>query len=269
MLQSILKLTVITILVSTGTIPLHSQDIVFKNSGARATLVELYSSEGCSSCPPAEAWISNLKTSPSLWTKIFPVAFHVDYWDGLGWPDRFAKPAYTERQRNYAAQLGQDSVYTPEFVTSGSEWRGWFHGDKISASETSGELSVQVKDGGKKISALYSPTSQVSKTYTVNVALLGINVLSDVKSGENGGRQLQHDFVVLDFKSKTMTKGQSFESGPLDLKPSTDDSPGAVVAWISDSDGSIVQMAGGWLKPSDSSESASAKTEGTTQSDLR
>ena len=130
-------------------------------------------------------------------------------------------------------------------------------------------MSVQVKDGGKKISAHYSPTSQVSKTYTVNVALLGINVLSDVKSGENGGRQLQHDFVVLDFKSKTMTKGQSFEGGPLDLKPSTDDPPGAVVAWIIDSDGSIVQMAGGWLKPSDSPESASTKTEGTTQSDLR
>jgi hypothetical protein len=272
MLQSILKLTVITILVSAGTIPLHSQDIVFKNSGARATLVELYSSEGCSSCPPAEAWISNLKTSPSLWTKIFPVAFHVDYWDGLGWPDRFAKPAYTQRQRNYAAQLGQDSVYTPEFVTSGREWRGWFHGEQSlpAPTATSGELSLNIKDGGKTVSASYLPASQVgSPAYTVNIALLGVNVLSDVKSGENGGRQLQHDFVVLDFESKPMISGQSFESGRVDLKPSTDDPPGAVVAWVSDTNGSIVQVAGGWLKSSDSPPSASGEKNESTEATLQ
>src|SRR5271168_2184673 len=151
MLQPILKLAVITIL-SSAAMPLHSQDIVFKNSGSKATLVELYSSEGCSSCPPAEAWLSKLKASPGLWTEIFPVAFHVDYWDNLGWPDRFAKPEYTQRQRNYAAQLGQDSVYTPEFVTSGREWRGWFNGERLptAETETSGELSLQIQDGGKK-----------------------------------------------------------------------------------------------------------------------
>jgi hypothetical protein len=244
-------------------IPLHSQDIIFKNAGSKATLVELYSSEGCSSCPPAEAWISNLKTSPGLWTDLFPVVFHVDYWDGLGWPDRFAKPAYTLRQRNYAARLGQDSVYTPEFVTSGREWRGWFHGEQppTSETETNGELTLQVKDGGKQISALYSPFLQAgSQTYTINIALLGVNVLSDVKRGENGGRQLRHDFVVLDFESKTMTKGQSFQSGPLDLTPSTDDPPGAIVAWVSTADGSIVQIAGGWLKASKSSASGSTST---------
>ena len=252
------NLTMITLL-SAAAVPLHSQDVVFKNSGSKATLVELYSSEGCSSCPPAEAWISSLKTSPGLWTEIFPVAFHVDYWDNLGWPDRFAKSAYTQRQRNYAAQLGQDSVYTPEFVTSGREWRGWFDGGKLPAPEagTSGELSLQVKEGGKRVSARYAPTSQAnSHSYTVNIALLGVNVVSDVKSGENGGRQLQHDFVVLDFASKPMEKRQSFESDPVDLKPSTDDPPGAVVAWVSAADGSIVQIAGGWLKPSDSSVSA-------------
>jgi hypothetical protein len=99
-----------------------------------------------------------------------------------------------------------------------------------------------------------------SQTYTINIALLGVNVLSDVKRGENGGRQLRHDFVVLDFESKTMTKGQSFQSGPLDLTPSTDDPPGAIVAWVSTADGSIVQIAGGWLKASNSSASGSTST---------
>jgi hypothetical protein len=229
---------------------LHADDLVFKSKSSQATLVELYSSEGCSSCPPAEAWVTNLKNSPALWNDLFPVAFHVDYWDGLGWPDRFAKPAYTERQRNYAAQLGQDSVYTPEFVVSGHEWRGWFNGDRSPSAElaTRGELTLTVNDGGKKASAVYTPFSPAhAATCTINVALLGVNVMSDVKSGENGGRQLQHDFVVLDFASKPMSQGPTWQSGPIDLKPSTDDPPGAIVAWVSDAAGSIVQITGGWL----------------------
>ncbi len=230
---------------------LHAQDLVFKSKSDHATLVELFSSEGCSSCPPAEAWVSNLKTSPGLWTEIFPVAFHVDYWDGLGWPDRFAKSVYTERQRNYAAQLGQDSVYTPEFVVSGHEWRGWFHGDRSPSAETrtSGELTLLAVNGGTKVSATYTPNaSSITQVYTLNVALLGVNIVSDVRSGENGGRQLTHDFVVLDFASKPMTDGPRFQSGPIDLKPSTNDSPGAIVAWVSAPNGEIVQMTGGWLK---------------------
>ena len=89
-------------------------------------MIELYTSEGCSSCPPAEAWLSTWKSSPDLWKSVFPVAFHITYWDDLGWTDSFAQPAFTQRQRDYAARLGQDSVYTPEFVVNGREWRGWF-----------------------------------------------------------------------------------------------------------------------------------------------
>ncbi|MEI9998612.1 MAG: DUF1223 domain-containing protein [Verrucomicrobiota bacterium] len=74
-------------------LPLRAQEQVIRNDGETATLLELYSSEGCSSCPPAEAWVNGLKNSPALWRTLFPVVFHVDYWDGLGWPDRFAKAA--------------------------------------------------------------------------------------------------------------------------------------------------------------------------------
>src|SRR6266581_5068954 len=75
----------------------------FESGEARTMLVELFTSEGCSSCPPADAWISQLKESPDLWKKIVPVAFHVDYWNNLGWRDRFAKPEFTARQRRYVA----------------------------------------------------------------------------------------------------------------------------------------------------------------------
>src|ERR1043166_1377606 len=76
-------------------------ELSFQSSEQRTPLIELYTSEGCSSCPPAEAWLSKLKTEAGLWKDFVPVAFHVDYWDHLGWRDRFASAVFTERQRAY------------------------------------------------------------------------------------------------------------------------------------------------------------------------
>ncbi len=246
-------LLIITLLPFTAT-SLPAADLVFKNNGTKAaTLVELYSSEGCSSCPPAEAWISTLKTAPGLWRDLFPVAFHVDYWDNLGWPDRFARPAYTQRQRDYAAQLQQESVYTPEFVVNGREWRGWFHGEPLPPAPAvmRGELILRTDDHAGNASVTYSLASSANDpSCTINVALLGLNLTSDVRGGENGGRRLQHDFIVLDFISKPLTPDSSgrLQSGPLALAASKGDSPGAIVAWISTADHTIIQIAGGYLK---------------------
>ena len=229
---------------------------VLQNSRSTASLVELYSSEGCSSCPPAEAWINDLKNVPGLWKDIFPVVFHVDYWDGLGWPDRFARAEYTRRQRDYAAQLGQDSVYTPEFIVNGLEWRRSGSGGRSlppAGAEKTGTLSLTVHEQEKKISALYLPGPSVSKSLVLHVALLGFNVVTEVRGGENSGRTLQHDFVVLGFTSMPMTSaaGGGFEGGPVEIKSSTDDPPRAVVGWVSGGDGAILQVAGGWLSSED------------------
>jgi hypothetical protein len=235
--------------------PLSAQDIVFKSKLGKATLLELYSSEGCSSCPPAEAWVSDLKNVPGLWSELFPVAFHVDYWDGHGWKDRFARPEYTQRQKNYAAQLNQQSVYTPEFIVNGHEWSDWFHSeDKIPAQiDTQGHLTVSCINGGKNVSAVYSPPASSGATmYVLNVALLGMDIVSDVQHGENGGQQLTHDFIVLDFSSHLMDGGPISQSGHAQLKPAIGDTPAAIVAWISAPDGSILQMTGGWLNPTPS-----------------
>jgi hypothetical protein len=80
-----------------------AKDIVLETSSSQVRLLELFSSEGCSSCPPAETWLSNLQNSSELWKSIVPVSFHVTYWDYLGWTDRFARPEYTQRQQEYAA----------------------------------------------------------------------------------------------------------------------------------------------------------------------
>jgi len=77
-------------------------ETTFQSGPQRVALLEVYTSEGCSSCPPAESWLSEFKNQARLWKEIVPVAFHVDYWDGLGWKDRFAKEEYTSRQRAYS-----------------------------------------------------------------------------------------------------------------------------------------------------------------------
>ena len=93
-----------------------SRATTFESPETQASLIELYTSEGCSSCPPAEARLTKLRDNPGLWSQFVPVAFHVDYWDKLGWPDRFASGVFTRRQYQYAARWGGSSVYTPEFV---------------------------------------------------------------------------------------------------------------------------------------------------------
>jgi hypothetical protein len=230
---------------------LQAQDVVFESKSAKASLIELYSSEGCSSCPPAEAWLNGLKTSPGLWRDVFPVAFHVDYWDDLGWPDRLASAAFTQRQRDYATRLGQDSVYTPEFVVNGREWRRGWLSNRIPGemADKSGDfaLTMLVKDG--TFTARYTaPATSLPGNLSLNIALLGFNIVSNVTRGENGGQKLQHDFVALGFESFPLTrKGDVFSASALKVTPHVRDAPGAVVTWISNDAGDIVQITGGWL----------------------
>ena len=96
-----------------------------------------------------------------------PVAFHVDYWDHLGWRDRFAKPEFTSRQQRYAAAWGGDSVYTPGFVVNGKEWRGWFGGNATPTASTKvGVLRVSLGDDGK-LSATFAPDDNASAGFGV------------------------------------------------------------------------------------------------------
>jgi hypothetical protein len=219
----------------------------FESGAAQTTLLELFTSEGCSSCPPAEKWLSTLKSNPDLWKKIVPVAFHVDYWDRLGWRDRFAKPEFTSRQQHYAATWGGDSVYTPGFVVNGKEWRNWFGGNSIPASSTSvGVLRLSLGNDGK-LAATFVPTTMHSRALTLNVALLGNNLESDVKRGENSGRKLRHDFVVLYLVQTEMVKESNRWNGSVAVPArSGNDKPDAVAAWITEN-GTPIQATGGWL----------------------
>src|ERR1043166_2523994 len=98
----------------------HAATIEFQSSGKQTALLELYPSEGCSSCPPAESWLSRLTKSSGLWKEFVPLAFHVDYWDNLGWPAPCAAGQFSDRQRAYAQSWHSRRIYTPEFVLNGT-----------------------------------------------------------------------------------------------------------------------------------------------------
>jgi hypothetical protein len=223
----------------------------FESGETHSTLIELFTSEGCSSCPSAEKWLSGLKSNQGLWKKIVPVAFHVDYWDHLGWRDRFAKPEFTSRQQRYAAAWGGDSVYTPGFVVNGKEWRGWFGGSAMPITSTKvGVLRVSVGDDGK-ISATFAPNTMQARSLALNVALLGNDLESDVKRGENGGRKLRHDFVVLQLAKSEMTNQGNLWTGKVLLSSNAGtDKATALAAWVKSSETAPpIQATGGWLKP--------------------
>src|SRR5216684_4742881 len=172
--------------------------VTFQSATEQTALLELYTSEGCSSCPPAEAWLSGLKKSPGLWKDFVPLAFHVDYWDYLGWRDPWASTSFSDRQRNYAKQWRSESIYTPGFVLNGKEWRDWSgrkDGPK-SGGAKAGVLKVS-SSGTNRWQVSFAPANSDGASYEVHAALLAGGSSSGVKAGENRGRLLSHDFVVL------------------------------------------------------------------------
>jgi hypothetical protein len=222
---------------------------VFETGETPVGLIELYSSEGCSSCPPAEAWMSALATSPGLWKSFVPVAFHVDYWDQLGWPDRFASRANTERQERYAAAWHNGSVYTPGFAFSGREWRDWPNQPEPPAGRPkSGVLRLTLRDL-RTADVAFIPALSLEGTPIVEVALLGMDLGSDVRRGENAGRRLRHDFVVLSVNSASLKKDGARYLASVPVPPAKE-TPKAVAAWVRiGAADPPLQAVGGWLNP--------------------
>jgi len=168
------------------------------SAATRSHLVELYTSEGCSSCPPADHWLSALPDTREL----VPLALHVDYWDSPAWQDRFADPRFTQRQNALAAHANSTLVYTPEVALDGREWRGWQSG-KPSSSNTAPivALSLHVDSTQPlRVSLDAKPLDGAgASTYVAYIALAENQLSSAVRGGENSGAQLHHDHVVRAF----------------------------------------------------------------------
>ena len=169
-------------------------------SGATVpVVVELYTSEGCDSCPPADRWLSKTIAERSKDAGFIPLAFHVDYWDYIGWKDVFAQPAFAQRQSLLASSGGASGVYTPQIFVNGKDDRSWTGGAARLGAGAKAQATVkfnlasQWRDDGVNISGkLSEPPAGVRLRYAVTEN----GLVSAVKAGENKGVTLRHDAVV-------------------------------------------------------------------------
>jgi len=226
---------------------LYAQDSVqFSSSHRQSSMIELFTSQGCSSCPPAERWLNAFIKDNQLWEKVVPIAFHVDYWDRLGWPDPYANHAHSMRQYRYQQQGHLSSVYTPGVLVNGTEWRGWIRGKTLPQSiHDAGKLAF--KANSKQIEVEYS---NASKDTVLNVALLGSGINTKVERGENRDKVLRQDFVVLSHDMYSFAKIDS--SGvwkiPMLIDSFSQAEQYALVVWVSDmNDIAPIQSTGYWL----------------------
>ena len=212
------------------------------SGAAQVTLLELYTSQGCSSCPPAERWLNAYVEDDALWLAIVPVAFHVDYWDYIGWRDSYASPANSERQREYARLGNSRTVYTPGFFANGREWRGWVKRRGPRASDKQpGSLDVQVNDGRLEASFPANGASLL-----LNIAVLGCGIETDVTRGENRNRTLRQEFVSLAHAVHSSTSGQWRVAMPV--YDGRDARRLGLAVWVSAADHPApLQATGGWL----------------------
>jgi hypothetical protein len=184
--------------------------IVVSSGDQQTAVVELYTSEGCSSCPSADRWLSRLIEVPKDELNVLALAFHVDYWDYLGWKDRFSSAANTSRQRQLGANNQQNTIYTPEFFVNGKETRGTNNIlQKIQqANQQQSLLDLKLtvsRDKNNLVIELQSPghrdtSDQIRHRYLVYEN----NLSTDVQRGENSGATLKHEQVV-----RYMSKAQN------------------------------------------------------------
>jgi len=216
-------------------------DLHFQSGTQQTQLLELFTSQGCSSCPPAEHWLQQFTSSPRLWSQIIPIAMHVDYWDDLGWKDPFANPAYSQRQRTYQQTGHVNGVYTPGFVINGQEWRDFF-GLRSLPAMTGNTGVLQATMQSQQLTADYSGNKE---PFVLHVALLGFGLKTSVSHGENRQRVLEEDFVSL-----AQTTAQSVNNHWL-LKIPTSNVKAeryGLAVWIErPTQISPVQATGGWL----------------------
>jgi len=172
----------------------------------KTAVVELFTSEGCSSCPRADVLLGEL-TSKSWSGQVIGLAFHVDYWDRLGWKDRFSDNRFTKRQYRYAEKLPDSRVYTPQMVVDGTiGFVGSYRSQAVDAIEsTLGEVddvrvSIQVEEINGRTAKLAYRFDPSTEGLLLNAALAERKTSTDVKRGENGGRVLEHSHVVRAFK---------------------------------------------------------------------
>lgn len=215
----------------------HNETVNVKDTTSKGfAVLELFTSEGCSSCPPADAVLAKL--SEEYKGNVYALGFHVDYWNRLGWTDSFSNADYSRRQENYARQLQLSSIYTPQLIINGKE-------ELVGSDERKARsiLAKQLKDTSAQSIQLNAKQNEnsinvsfdVYKTSNeiLNVALVQLQAKTNVKNGENGGHVLSHINIVRDFKTVEISKSSTGNIN-LDLSKSLLAKDCKIIAYLQD-----------------------------------
>jgi hypothetical protein len=186
--------------------------------GPTPVVVELFTSQGCSSCPPADALIHDIANDPALRGRVIPLAFHVDYWDRLGWRDPFSSAEWTQRQARYARTMHLASAYTPQAVVNGTREFVGSNRAALSAAlekasnEKRGEITLTARRDGNSFAATIHAT--VPANDDLMLAIVEDGVTTKIEHGENAGRTITNDAIVR--KLIRVTPGLKTVTVPLD-----------------------------------------------------
>jgi hypothetical protein len=218
-------------------------------SGDRVVpLMELYTSEGCDSCPAADRWLSTHFPAGRV-NGAVALAFHVDYWDRLGWKDRFATPAYTARQHQTMRANRATFVYTPQIVLQGRDFTGWRYGTPSSAIATASlrapraKLALQASVDRATVAVEVSATLNESprRETLLAIAYADSRLTSEVKAGENRGVTLTHDHVVRRFETRPLAASTGTFSTQM-RKPDEAGAHPTLIAFVQDvASGDVLQ----------------------------
>lgn len=215
----------------------HASECRARAAGTSVPLVELYTSEGCSSCPPADRWLSGFKNRRD----VVALAFHVNYWDHLGWHDRFGSAAFAQRQAREQRVNGARYSYTPQVVIDGRDRPDW-PGARIGAGAAARVTVTMLRDGPRvqaQVETLPGAPEQLAGYW----AITEDDHASAVRAGENAGETLRHDFVVREHRPIAAWNARPGEVLRLEFTPSPPDEkhPQRIALVITDASGKPLQ----------------------------
>jgi hypothetical protein len=192
----------------------------------RVALLELYTSEGCDSCPPADRWVSTLPARGLGAAQVVTLAYHVDYWNYLGWKDPFAQARHTERQRYANARIGNRTIYTPQLMLDGKDYRRPSHDaflqqvTALNREKPGADISLSLNHNSAKLDtnariALQRKDANASAF----LALYENRLANQINAGENKGKRLEHDFVVRELAGPFAIDGRKVIQHQFGLSP--------------------------------------------------
>jgi hypothetical protein len=217
---------------ASGTALAASSSCAGKSGNFTTALLELYTSEGCSSCPPADQWLTGLRSSGLTASQVVPLALHVDYWNDLGWEDPFSQKRFTLRQYALAKISKQRTVYTPQVILSGRDLPRWRNSAetsirRINAKPPRAHVALQLSRHANQVNVTADANAKDPRGQAeMYVALYENNLTGRIEAGENRGLTLRHDYVVRRLLGPT----------PLDKSGAAHDAPQIVLdaSWKQD-----------------------------------